>query len=492
MPLGHRVAAGSMLVASAVATAAWTLYYDIAPEPLEFLIIAGVSLVPLGVVAGVRSLRRAVLPGVVIVLSVALLSFTVVVSQPDDGSDLYVYAVYGRIIADQGDSPYVHPPSDYPEDPWVQGLGLYRNSRAFYGPLFIGATGVIAAVGGDSRLGVRLAYQTGAALAVALCLLLLARTGAPAMALALVGLNPVLLVEVVGQGRMDAYLGLGLLAGAIFASRGRLHLAALALAAATLVKVPAGLALGALIIWVWYRYGLRKAASVTAIAGGAVLVAYLAAGGLDAVRPLLDASDASNDASIWVLARDFPHGLARATGDTSVLLGPPGSIATIAAIAAIAFGALFVVPRLGDRRPDLVLALPVFAYLLTSPYPSIWYFAWILPIVALRPRSLVALISLTLFPLILVEQFYDVSLHIQAGARTFADFAIPLTNPFIRFLSTGTVLIEVLGLLVLSVDAIRRLRAAPRPTFEPNRKPPQPDPDRPSGVSSDSARGAGA
>lgn len=458
-PTSAQMAAIALLITSAGATAIWTTYAK-RPYPAPLLILVVLSFGPLGLVVAFRTLRSALRPRTVAVVIGALLAFAVVVPRPAHGSDLYAYAVYGRIIVDHGQSPYVHPPSDYPNDPWVRELQLYRGDKAFYGPLFIGMTGAIAAVGGDSRLVVRLAYQLGAALAVALSLLLLARAGAPLFALALVGLNPVLIVEVVSQGRMDAYVGLGLLAGAILAGRRRPHLAALAIAAAALVKIPAGLALVALVAWVWRTHGARKAAAVAATGIGVVALCYLAAGGFDALRPLLQHSGANNDISLWVPFRNFPHGLARATGDTRAVLGPIGPIPTFASLTAIILGALFVAPHLEDRRPVLVLLLPVLAYLLTSPYPTSWYLGWILPLLALQLRSRAAVISLSLFSLLMVRQFYSTAAHLARGAQSLTDYAKPVMSPVLRALHTGATSTEVFGIVVLAVEAARALRGA--------------------------------
>lgn len=452
--LSLRLATSALLLVSAAGSALWILYWD-KPYPGPVLLLVVLSFVPLCLVAAVRSLRRALEFRFVAALIVLLLGFTVVFAEPGHGADLDVYAMYGRIIVEHGDSPYVHTPNEYPSDPWAKRLVLFKNGRNFYGPLFIGLTAAIATVARDSHQLVRLAYKLGAALAVLFSLIILTRVGAPLAGIVLLGLNPVTVIEVVGQGRMDAYIGLALLAAAVLARRECLHLAALAIAAAVLIKVPAGLALAAFIVWVWRRYGVRKAGAVAASGTVSVGLCYLAAGGLNAVRPLLDASSSFNSVSIWRLISEHPNGLAAVTGDPSIELGQPGSIPTLASFAAIILGGLFVAPRLNDLLPALVLALPLLAYLLTSPYPSSWYVLWVLPLLALRPRSSAALIAVSLGSVLLVRQFYEAAVHYGSGARSLADFTLPVADPLLRSLHSASFLVEVIGIVILAITALR-------------------------------------
>ncbi len=403
--------------------------------------------------AFIPALREAATFGVVTVLTAAVL-IVAVVPQPPLGADLWVYSIYGRIIVEHGGNPYEHPPSDYPEDPWVDDLLLFRDARNFYGPGFTAMTAAVAAVGGDSRLPVRLAYQIGAGLAVMASLTLLIRGGATVAGAAAFSLNPVIIVEVVSQGRMDAYIGLALIAAAVLASRRRPHLAALAIAAGTLVKIPAGLALIALAAWVLRRYGVRKAVTVALTGVGTIGAAYIAFGGKKAIQPLIDARDATNDVNIWVLARE--NGWARALGDLDTQLGPLGSIPTLASVAAIALGALVIWARWDDRNPALLLAVPVLAYLLTSTYPSSWYIGWILPLLALQYRSRAALIGLALFSVLFVRQTYYAAVVMDRGEGDLASPLIPAQDRILSSLYPAAIMIEVVGIVILSAEAIRR------------------------------------
>jgi hypothetical protein len=398
-------------------------------------------------------LRSALTLRLIAVLTGFVMLFSAAFARPGHAGDLWVYAVYGRIVVEHGDNPYAHVPDEYADDPWVQDLVLYKHGRTFYGPLFIGMTAVIAAIGGDSRTVVRLAYQLGAAAALVAVLVLLRRLGAPLHALAFVALNPVLLVEVVSQGRMDLYVGLGLLGGVTLA-RSRPHLAAVAIAAAALVKIPAALAFPGLVCWVWRRTNTRAAVTVAATAAATMGAAYLAAGGPVAVRALLAASDQHNDLSVWVLLRNVPEGIQRAFGDQTADIGSLGPIPLLASLATVALAGVFVLAYIDERPPVLVVAMPVVAYLLLSPYPTSWYIAWVLPVLALKLRSSAAWACVSLYSLLMVLASYTTAVGFREGARSLADFAQAFDDVGLDALRTALTCIEVLGLVVVVGAAV--------------------------------------
>src|SRR5437667_45662 len=77
-----------------------------------------------------------------------------------------------------------------------------------------------------------------------------------AAALALLALNPVVIVSVVNGGHNDALVGLGVLGGVLLAER-RPLVAGLVLGAAALIKAAALLPLAVVAVWVWRRRGWR-------------------------------------------------------------------------------------------------------------------------------------------------------------------------------------------------------------------------------------------
>src|SRR5437588_3527591 len=187
------------------------------PGPsLLLLLIAFVSL-GLLVAAEVRRPRldrRAVLGLGAVVLVVA------VAAPPRESRDLWVYAMYGRMVAHHQVSPYRHVAAEFPHDPWAAKVPHgWRQTRSVYGPLFTGVSAAAMAPAGDSFLAGRLFFQLLAAAAVAGCLWLIERRTRSAAALALLALNPVVIVSVVNGGHNDALVGLGVLGGVLLAER---------------------------------------------------------------------------------------------------------------------------------------------------------------------------------------------------------------------------------------------------------------------------------
>ena len=251
--LGTRVVAAALLTASAAATVLLT-YRAARPSSLTLPLVV-VAIGGLSVVALVPVLRRAVAMRLVGSLMFVVLGVSLI-SAPPDGADMWVYHMAGRIRVEHGESPYLHTPNEFPDDPFVQRLFLYRDDLTPFGPGYLAFMSTVATVAQDSRLAVRLAYQAGAAIAVAACFALMRRARAPAWSVAVLVLNPVLMVEVVGQGRSDAYPALALLVAAL-AARRRPYVAAIAIALAASIKLPMLLALAALCAWIWRHTGLR-------------------------------------------------------------------------------------------------------------------------------------------------------------------------------------------------------------------------------------------
>src|SRR5215212_10078167 len=131
----------------------------------------------------------------------ASLQLVAVAMPPRQSHDLWIYAMYGRTVTAHGSSPYAHPPRDFPGDPALRRVDAHwRATTAPYGPVFVGTAALVVAATGTDELTTRLAFQGLAVLAVVLALGLLVRRGVSAQGLALVALNPVIIVEVVNGG----------------------------------------------------------------------------------------------------------------------------------------------------------------------------------------------------------------------------------------------------------------------------------------------------
>lgn len=323
--------------------------------------------------------RRAVVATSAVLLAVA------VAVPPWPSRDLYLYAMQGRIVATHHDSPYVHPPSDYPDDPWLGRVARpYRESRSYYGPAFVAVSAAGMAVAGASELAGRLFFQGLAAAAVLAVMALLARRDDHAGALAFFGLHPVLLVRGVNEGHVDVLLGLVVVV-AVLLLRRRPLAAGVVLGVAALVKVIALLPLAAAVAWAWRRRGRR--AGVRAAAGGAATVAagYLLAGGVAALAPLRGAGDDVSRASIW---RPLHGGLA----DEVAGVFDARAVAALALVTVVVLAAVVVATWWRDDTAERPVAGALAAYLLAGTYVLSWYPAGALAALGLRWRSGLALL----------------------------------------------------------------------------------------------------
>jgi hypothetical protein len=332
--------------------------------------------------------RRALSMRTVLVLTLAL--FLLAVARwPKNSTDLWSYAAYGRMTAEYGVSPYRHTASEFPNDRAMRRVKpIWQDTESVYGPLWNGISAGVASITDTHRLKTRLAFQSLAALSVFLSVLLVARRTRDPAAVALIGLNPVIVFAVVNGGHNDALVGLALLAGAVLASRHRLALAGLAIAVAALVKIVALLGLAALAVWLWRKRGLRPAAITTGIAGSAIGLGYALNGGFDGLAPLREARLQMSHNSIWLLAdsegRTNLFGLGR-----FYLFSPEylNRAATISTVVVLLLAAVLVSGRLRDHTPTLVVTSALVAYLLAATYILPWYVAWVLPLLALEWRA---------------------------------------------------------------------------------------------------------
>jgi glycosyl transferase family 87 len=251
---------------------------------------------------GVGRWRRALSMRTVVIVTAALL--VVGVNRwPRDSTDIWSYAAYGRMVSVYGASPYRHVPVEFSNDRAIRRVKpMWQNTSSVYGPLWNEISAGVVSVTRTNSQSTRMWFQSLAALSVFLAVLLIARRTRSPVAAALIGLNPLIIYDVVNGGHNDALVGLAILVGVLLASRERFALAALAIALGALVKLVALLGLVALIVWILRKRGVRPAAIATAVGGGVVAVGYALSGGLDALTPLRDARLQMSRNSIWLLS----------------------------------------------------------------------------------------------------------------------------------------------------------------------------------------------
>ncbi|HEX3393766.1 MAG TPA: glycosyltransferase 87 family protein [Acidimicrobiales bacterium] len=339
------------------------------------LVLLVVAFVALGVMVVAERRERHLGRGLVLGVSSALLVLAVVVP-PTESGDVWSYAMYGRMVATYHDNPYRHTPAEFRADPIGRRVPAYWvGSRSVYGPLFTAVSAAGMAGAGHSPLAARLFFQGLAAAAVAGALLLIDRRTRDPVALAVIGVNPIIVISVVNGAHNDALVGLAVLGGVLLVCARRPAWAGAALAAAALVKVSALLPLAAVAVWVWRHHGRREATALGATAAAVGLAGLVAAGASSVVAALGDAQGRVNGGSIWAGPR-------RWLADSGSSLAGGRGLSWLAVAVAIALTVALVRRRDADDGPFLAAGAAVVAYLLVGTYVLPWYLAWGLPVLA--------------------------------------------------------------------------------------------------------------
>jgi hypothetical protein len=177
----------------------------------------------------------------------AAIALALVLTPPTLSSDLYHYALFGRMIVTRGLNPYVTTANALADDPlWP--LASWRDHTTHYGPVFTGLSVVAAWIGGGGPVRTALAFKTlaaaGGALAAWSATALARKDGRSGLLpLVFVAWNPLALIETAGNGHNEmVMIGLALL-GMVVIARGRPGAGfALVVASAHVKWITAGLA----------------------------------------------------------------------------------------------------------------------------------------------------------------------------------------------------------------------------------------------------------
>jgi Glycosyltransferase family 87 len=320
----------------------------------------------LGALATGRGLRERVVWTAVAVLVVAF-----ALAGPLLSLDVFSYITYARLGAEHGLNPYDSAPADIPSDPAGSRVDDWRFAVSVYGPAFTLATYPLGLVGVPAALWI---LKGVSALAVLAICALLARIAAvrgvrPGTAVAFVGLNPLVLVHVVGGAHNDALMSLAVVGGIAAALAGREALAGAALVTAAAVKVTGAVSAPFALLGVSRRAPLVTGGLAAALVIG---VATLVAFGPEAADALGLAGGNQAKTSYW----SVPSTVSRLTG-----IGvDPVRFAFLAGFAALAVWLLVWTARGGDWVRAAGWA--VFGLLVATAWLVPWYVIWVLPLAA--------------------------------------------------------------------------------------------------------------
>lgn len=373
--LGRSVWRGRLLLLSAlvVAEVAWIAGQAHLQGGARWLPVLGVIAVHLHLVSAER--RQPVLSPGVVIWATVMVAVGAVVIAPFGSRDLFQYAMYGRMVAEHGLSPYTTVPSAVPGDPLLAQLApAWQHTSSVYGPVFTAVSAVGARFYGGSPLLARLYFQ-GLAAAALVAGVIYGRIRAMSSAsLILMGLSPVL-VAVVNGGHNDLLVGVLVLVGVDLGARGRTGWGGTALGLACAIKLLA-LPVVVVVIAAWVMARNWRAVASTLASFAAVLgVAYVAAGGTDALRPLLSLGGHRSRASVWsALGSAFPQ------------LGLHGTALTgVSGIIALGVGAAVLArsrPSRSSVDPAYLAVAVGTSACFVAPYLLPWYPAVFLPLSA--------------------------------------------------------------------------------------------------------------
>lgn len=333
--------------------------------------------------------RPQVIFGAIFVAIVIALVFA-----PATSKDINSYAMYGRMMANYGASPYLHAPVDFAFDPWFTRISLHwSDAPSLYGPVFSAISAAVIHITGTSFFATRLAFQLLAAGAFVAILLIIWRLCHSARAICFIGLNPLVLTLGVNDAHADMLVGLFVLIAVALLYRSangminilRLCAVGICLAIAAMIKVVAVLALVGLIGWmlihVWQKdIEVRTAVSqlVPIVCGFAITVfaCAFATGGADMLLPLAAASGRHTRFSFW-----HPLFLMLRNAVSEDLLAR--SISMLANATIVVVSGFVIWRSRKNASPIVAIAAPLVAYQVFGAYVLAWYAMWSLPVLVL-------------------------------------------------------------------------------------------------------------
>jgi hypothetical protein len=311
---------------------------------------------------------------------------------PVGSSDIASYAAYGRIAA-LGYNPYTYAPSQLPRganNPYTMLVSpMWQSQKSVYGPVSTWMHLLAATIGGAKpwlTIWV-LMIMIGAAF-IATGYILLRTAENPVRAVLLWVANPLLIVELVMGGHMDALVALFAIAAIVLSRRcTRLwHDVAVALLVGVVcgVKITAGLVALGIAIPLIHDRDWGRLLRIAAIAGATLFGLYYFSYGFVALQPMFSMSQMVISPTIW-----------RGVQEIALLTVGTGAEAMVTHIIGFAWLPLmlllawYLYNRLSPDVPTVVAATCAltFAWIVVAPWSLPWYssIAWVT--LALLPRN---------------------------------------------------------------------------------------------------------
>jgi hypothetical protein len=357
-----------------------------------FLLLVGAMVV--GWLAVVVASRQ--LPAWFLWLTVACAVAVFALAPPLLSTDVFNYIAYG-LMGTHGVNPYLHGPITLIGQPVYGYTGhLWKNVPSAYGPLFTLLSYALAPLGVAAAYWWFKAIAAASLVALAVFAWLTARALGrdPRMALALVALNPLVLLYALGGAHNDLLMAVPLAAAVYLAVTRRAASAGAACVVAIAIKASAGLALP----FVLLGARPRRRAVAGALAAAIVIVAATLFAFGDAIKKMPQALTAQQHFH-WIVV-SVPSFIGHYAH-----LGVPnhgGRIALTLLSAVVIVGAVVYAWR--DREWLDAAGLAVLAVLFTTAWVLPWYVVWALPLVVLARRPAVPALAILLTVLLTAMQ----------------------------------------------------------------------------------------
>jgi alpha-1,6-mannosyltransferase len=316
-----------------------------------------------------------------VLMCIAAMYALVLLAPPLISTDIFSYQFYGRMGAIYGANPYLAGPHALALDPLFPYIGArWWNTPTVYGPLFTALSYVLAPL---SIAASALAYKAIAACSSLAMIALVWHSARlrgidPVKAVALVGLNPLIVIYAVGGGHNDLLMMLALMAGVYLVLAHRERSGSAMMVAASAIKLTAGVMLAFAIASGGGRRARdrRRDVLIGAAAAAALLIGlgfiWFGSGPLHLFATAQYVQSKGDWHSVpGVLAVELGRNIGHITG---IVLG----------VGFVAFCA-WMLRRVWQGRIDWIDAGAWTALGLLATVSSLlpWYVAWLLPLSAL-------------------------------------------------------------------------------------------------------------